>query len=104
MDDAIGQLTTTAFFFTMRSCKYSEVKVKGKTELLKLNDIKFYNKKKLLHNRWDDIENEATSVKITFRNQKNGDKGAMITQHRNKYELCPVKNLAKLTKRIKLHD
>ena len=37
---------------------------------------------------------------ITFRNQKNGDKGAMVTQHRNKHELCPVKNLAKLTKRL----
>ena len=77
----------------MRSCEYSDVMVKGKTELLQIKDVQFYNKKKLLHSRWDDTEKNATSVTITFRNQKNGDKGAMVTQHRNKHELCPVKNL-----------
>ena len=84
----------------MRSCEYSSVKVKGKTELIQLRDIKFYKHKRLLNSRFDNIERDATIVTITFRNQKNGDRGAMITQHKNKYDLCPVKTLAKMTKRI----
>ena len=31
-EEAIGQMTTVAFFFVMRSCEYSSVKEKGKTE------------------------------------------------------------------------
>ena len=99
-DEAIGQMTTVAFFFAMRSCEYSSVKVKGKTELIKISDIVFYKNKRKMNSRFDNIERDATSVTITFRNQKNGDKGAMITQHRNNHDLCPVKTLAKLTTRI----
>ena len=100
VEEAIGQMTICAFFFVMRSCEYSSVKVKGKTELIRLSDIVFYKIKRKLNSRLDNIEQDATSVAITFRNQKNGEKDAMITQHRNSNELCPVKSLAKLTKRI----
>ena len=91
-------MTTVAFFFAMRSCEYSSVKVKGRTELLMLRDMKFYKNKRVLNSRFDNIERDATSVTITFRNQKNGDRGAMITQYRNNYDLCPVKTLAKMVK------
>ena len=100
IEEAIGQMTTCAFFFAMRSCEYSSVKVKGRTELIRLSDIAFYKNKRKLNSRFDNIERDATSVTITFRNQKNGEKDAMKTQHRNSHELCPVKSLAKLTKRI----
>ena len=68
-------MTTVAFFFAMRSCEYSSVKVKGRTELLKLRDMKVYKNKRVLNSRFDNIERDATSVTITFRNQKNGDRG-----------------------------
>ena len=93
-------MTTVAFFLVMRSYGYSSVKVNRKTEIIKVGDIAFYKNKRLLNSRFDNIEQDATSATITFRNQKNGDKGAMITQHRNIHDLCPVKTLAKLTKRI----
>ena len=99
-EEAIGQLTTTEFFFAMRSCEYSSVRVPGRTELIRLNDIKFSKNKYQLDSRFDDIKKLATSVTIIFRNQKNGEKGAMVTQHRNTHDLCPVKSLARLTKRI----
>ena len=99
-DEAIGQLTTTAFFFAMRSCEYSEVKIPGKTKLLRLSDLQFFKNKKTLNIEKDDIENEADCVSITFRNQKNGKKNAIVSQYRNSFKLCSVKALAKLAKRI----
>ena len=36
---AIGQLTTGAFFFAMRSCEYCRVPVPGKTKLLRIGDL-----------------------------------------------------------------
>ncbi|KAI2501757.1 hypothetical protein MHU86_12677 [Fragilaria crotonensis] len=48
------------------------------------------------------LEN-ADTVSITFRRQKNGDKGATVTQHRNdrqgQTDICPVRVLADLTTR-----
>ena len=99
IDTAIGELTTMALFFAMRSCEYSSVPVPGKTKLITLQDIDFYAKSKKLHPTHDDIAS-ATSVSITFRNQKNGKKNAVITQHRNESNLCPVKAIAKITSRI----
>lgn len=92
-------MTTVAFFFAMRNCDYSSVTVPFRTQLLCLQDITFHNDKKKIDSRCDDIERLASSVTVTFRNQKNGEKGAMVTQHRNKHELCPVKALARLAKR-----
>ena len=92
-EEAIGQMMTTAFFFAMRSCEYNSVKVPGRAGLIRLSDIRFYKNKQLLNIRLDTIERDATSVTITFRNQKNGEKGALVSQHR--------KNISSFLSRLK---
>jgi hypothetical protein len=40
----MADLTIGAFFFAMRSCKYSSVAERGKTKLLTVGNIRFYTK------------------------------------------------------------
>ena len=73
LNTAIGQLITGAFFFGMRSCKYSTTP-KGedkRTRILQKGDIHFYIKlRKLSHD--SGILHLADKVSPTFHTQKNG--------------------------------
>ena len=97
----IGELTTGALFFGMRSCEYLQVTGERKTKLLRLKNIRFFIQKREL-NKLSNTSSlfQATTVTITFEFQKNGDKEADITMHRNNKELCPVKAWATIVSRI----
>ena len=95
---AVSQLILGAFFFAMRSCEYVRTKRVGKTEKLKVKNLKFYKGRRLLSHS-EDLES-ASSISITFVFQKNRTKMQTITQQRTGLRLCPVRCWAKLVKRI----
>ena len=81
-----------AFFFGMRSYKYSKTP-KGEeklTHILQKGDIHFYRKlRKLSHG--SGILHLADKVSPKFRRQKNGVKNATVTQWWTATTLCPVR-------------
>ena len=80
----IGELTTGALFFGMRSCEYLQVNGGRKTKLLRLKNIRFFIQKRELNKLSDaTLLFQATTVTITFEFQKNGDKEADITMHKS---------------------
>jgi len=97
----IGELTTGALFFGMRSCEYLKVEGPRKTKLLRIKNLRFFlhrsEIKKTANNR--DIFN-ATTISITFEFQKNNQKDETVIMHANKKELCPVRAWATITHRI----
>ena len=100
IDTAIGELTTFAFFFALRSCEYTSVSSPGKTQRIRISDVQFFTEKTKIPNTDPSIPIKATTVSITFRNQKNGEKMAVITHHRTNKELCPVVALFNIVQRV----
>jgi hypothetical protein len=100
MDKARCELFIGAFFFAMRSCEYLTVNGTRKTKLLSIKNIRFFlGKKRLKHS--DKNLHLASSVSITFEEQKRGTKNDTITHHRTTDPLlCPVKIWSKIVKRI----
>ncbi|KAI2490850.1 hypothetical protein MHU86_23703 [Fragilaria crotonensis] len=94
-DIAIGQLVVVAFFFAMRSCEYSDVGSRRTTSVIRVDDVRFRQKGQDLQTTDRGQLENADTVTITFRRQKNGDKGATVTQHRNdrqgQTDICPVR-------------
>ena len=107
-DIAIGQLVVVAFFFAMRSCEYSDVGSRRTTSVIRVDDVRFRQKGQDLQTTDRGQLENADTVTITFRRQKNGDKGATVTQHRNdrqgQTDICPVRALADLTTRVRSYD
>lgn len=98
----IADLTSGAFFFAFRSCKYLMVPVRGKTTLLIVGDVAFSNK---TCNPITDYTTtaliEAHFVSLTFREQKNNNKNTTRTQQRNQDPLlCPVAIWSRIIIRI----
>ena len=81
MSQAIGQLVTGAVFFGMRSCEYSKVEGTRKTKIIRICDLTFRYKNKIIPIRKDRLHllKYATSISVTFRDQKNGNKCETIT-------------------------
>ena len=81
LNTSIGELIAGAFFFAVRSCKYSSTP-KGEDKLtliLQKGDISFYRKRiELSHD--SGILHLSNKVSPTFRTQKNGVKNATVTQ------------------------
>ena len=97
----IGELTTGALFFGMRSCEYLTVEGTRKTKLLRIRNIRFFKHRTELKKSKDSTEIlQATTISITFEFQKNSEKDETVIMHRNKKELCPVKAWATITHRI----
>ncbi len=99
-DLAIGQLTTGAWFFAMRSCEYSTTSnaEKKRTKLLKLRNVEFRLRRHLTPIPHGD-PNLALSdtVTITFEDQKNAELFESITMHRSHHgSLCPVRAWAEV--------
>jgi len=104
MDKARCELFIGAFFFAMRSCEYVHVQGKRKTKLLCIRNIRFFQGKRLVKHS-DPFLHLASSVSITFEDQKRGSKGDTITHHRTTDPvLCPVKIWAKVVSRILSYD
>ncbi len=100
MDQARCELFIGAFFFAMRSCEYLAVSGRRKTKLLAVKNIRFFLGRRCLHNS-DPNLHLASSVSITFEEQKRGTKNDTITHQRtNDNLLCPVKIWSKIIKRI----
>ena len=96
----IGQQATGALFFDMRSCEYSKESGDRKTRLIQLKNIRFFYGRKEISKSANMNLRHATSVSITFTQQKNGHKEADITIHSSKSDLCPVKTWGEIVKRI----
>ena len=100
----MGTLIYGAMFFAMRSCEFSKTQEKNpKTKLLTIGDITFYDK----HNRQILKHlHKAKAVKITFRNQKNGEKGESIIRHRHHsiHGTDPVTIWASIVTRIRRYE
>ncbi|KAI2512348.1 hypothetical protein MHU86_2010 [Fragilaria crotonensis] len=103
---AVGQLVVTAFFFAMRSCKYSDVGSGRLTSsVVGVDNIRFRRRGEVLPALSHKKTRDANTVTITLRRQKKGDKGAKLTQHRNdnpdQADICPVRAFANLFHRVK---
>ena len=79
-----------------------------RTRIITLGDVEFRKVgRKVDHDHVTEME-EADSVSITFRTQKNGEKGTTVTQHRTAglqtsgaTGLCPVTAVARLFARVR---
>ena len=66
---AIGELTTIALFFGMRSCEFVTVPKPGKTKLLQLKDIRFFqNNKNVQFNQLRQSRPDTLTVTLRSRN------------------------------------
>jgi hypothetical protein len=98
-----ADLAILGFFYAMRSCENTAVPIRGRTKLLVLKCIQYWdnNRRTIKHN--DPNITLAQRVTITFVDQKNGLKMDSRTHERTKDQvLCPVRRAAALTKRILL--
>ena len=100
LSTAIGQLTTGALFFGMRSCEYSAVSTARKTNILTLKDLRFFRGNREIKKSAQMDLSRATSISICFTRQKNNEKEAMITMHKTKRGLCPVTAWGQIVHRI----
>ena len=86
----MSQLLLSAFFFTMRSCKYVKVLGECQMKLLTLLNIHFYMHHHLLPHD-NSHHAQADTVSITFKFQKHEEKDDIITQHQTNHDiLCTV--------------
>ena len=97
----IGELTTGALFFGMRSCEYLNIEGERKTKLLRIKNPRFYKQRKEINKIQHATELfRATAINITFESQKNDQKDESVTMHTNNRGLCPVTAWATITNRI----
>ena len=97
----IGELTTGALFFGMRSCEYLTVDGPRKTKILRLRNLRFFHQRQeITKTHKSQSIFTATSISITFEFQKNNQKDETVIMHANGKELCPVQAWAKITHRI----
>ena len=89
----LAHLLTSVIFFAMRPCEYSRVRRPSATVLLTVNDITFYDAKRLvIPTSQLSIHSKPEFVSVTFRNQKNRKKNEARIQRRTDDPLiCPVK-------------
>jgi hypothetical protein len=107
---AVGQLVVGAFFFAMRSCEFSDVGSPRRTRIVTVQDVEFRrNGRRIEHDQPDEME-AADTVSVTFRTQKNGEKGTTVTQHKTagaamgRSQLCPVVAFARLVTRVRSYN
>ena len=110
LHEAIGQLTVGAFFFAMRACEFSDVGGPRRTRILTIGDVEFRRDGSRVTNDDEASMAAADTVSLTFRTQKNGEKGTTVTQHRTTgtalggAKICPVVAFARLVARIRSYD
>ena len=106
LDEAIGELTNGALHFAMRSCEYSTTNEKNtRTKRLRIRNIAFYNSRGHRLRKKKKFA-AAHCVKITFENQKNGEKMETITRTRGEPNSLskPVQVWAQIVNRVLSYD
>jgi integrase len=105
---AVGQLVVGAFFFAMRSCEYSEVTGSRRTQVIRIGDLDFRKDGRIVDVADAHRLQEADTVSVTYRSQKNGERGVTVTQHRTvgsgQVSLCPVRSFADLVTRVSQYE
>jgi hypothetical protein len=94
---AKAELTTGALFYGMRSCEFVDVPAREqqKTRLVEIRDICFWNSRnEVINQKHRKLKRLATSMSITFREQKNGEKCETIAHEKSHAGLCPVEIFA----------
>ena len=80
---AVGQLVVGAFFFAMRACEFADVGGPRRTRVITIGDVESRRDgRRVDHDHGEEME-AADTFSITFRTQKNGEKGMTVTQHKN---------------------
>ena len=97
----VSELTIVAYFFAMRSCKFTLAPQPGRTKIIRLRGVVFRDE---ANNELEHTSpNLATAhrVTLTFEDQKNGTKNDRRThQQTSDPVLCPVKCLVSIVQRI----
>ena len=100
---ATAQLCIGAIFFAMCSCKYLKSSVaeeKRKTQTLRIPNLRFYKKGRILKHS-DPCLALTDTITITFEEQKNGEYHESVTMHRSRDTvLCPVRAWASIARRV----
>ena len=87
------------YFFACRSCEYSQTTSTRKTKIITRDNIVFRFRNRRIRNR--KMFHTATTVSITFVNQKNDVNYETVTQHRNGHkQQDPVVIWARIANRI----
>ena len=87
----------------MRSCEYLTVDKKDndrKTKKLRVRNIVFRRNGRVMKATTESKLEKASSVSITFEDQKNGEKMETVTQFRNNTNFCPVAIWSRIISRI----
>jgi hypothetical protein len=104
-DKAIAWILTLAFFWCMRSCKYSEVQGERRTKILCVRNFRFFNNNNRDISSNINLLSEATMVSITFEFQKRDIRNDIISHQKSgdklrSGEMCPVRAAAEVIKRL----
>ena len=97
---AMGELSSGAFFYGMRSCEYLSVRGGRKTKNLTVNNVRFFKHNVEIKNKNRPMILFADTVSITFIFQKNRQKNITVTQPRSGKKLCPVYIWGSIVQRI----
>ncbi len=94
IDHAVD-LLIAGFFFATRPCEIVRTKNPGKTKTLELRDIIFRDRSRRIIPHDDPrLLDRVEFVTVTWRNQKNGKRGATMHHTARPSPFCPVKALA----------
>ena len=104
LDAAVADLAILGFFFAMRSCENTEVPVRGRTRLLALRNLQFWDSQRQLIHHSSPLLHRAHRLSVTFDLQKNLNKRDTRTQERTSDPaMCPVRSAASMASRIHRH-
>ena len=95
-EDHATDLIVGGYFFAMRSCEFAKAAKEGRTKMIRLGGIKFYNKKhREINHRDPRLIQKARFVWILFEEQKNLEKNKSRTQKASgDINLCGVRVFA----------
>ena len=100
--DHATDLIIGAYFFAMRACEFTWSSRKGKTKIIRLGGIKFYDcdRNEIPHED-PDLVRKAEYVWILFEDQKNGERNESRSQRKSFHRiLCPVLQFARAVQRV----
>jgi hypothetical protein len=100
--DHAADLLVGAFFFAMRSCEFVKTPLQGKTKILRLGCITFFDKRRNeVHQSDPELTNKARHVQVVFEDQKNGVRFDQRSQRKTKdSQLCPVLRFGRAVQRV----
>ena len=102
-DDHTGDLLIGGFFFAMRSCEICKTSVPGRTVMVRLGGVTFFDKVRVeIHQDNPNLLELSFHVRVLFEDQKNRMK--MDTRSQKKTGdpvLCPVLRLGRAVKRVR---